>query len=198
MIQYLALLRGINVGGNNVIRMRDLAACFEAQGFTKVATYIQSGNVIFEAEQGEAEALAAKIELALATTFSYQASLVLLSRGQLENIVVQAPKGFGRQPELYRYDVIYLKPPLTATEAIKTVPLKEGVDQAFAGPGALYFSRLISRATASHMSRIIGLPIYQSLTIRNWNTTVKLLELMRRGTTLGPPPSPLRGPQDRL
>jgi uncharacterized protein (DUF1697 family) len=190
MTQCLALLRGINVGGNNVIRMRGLVACFEEQGLTKVVTNIQSGNVIFEAEQGEAEVLAAQLELALATTFSYQASLVLLTREQLESIVVQSPEGFGKQPDLHRYDVIYLKPPLTAAEAIKIVPLRDGVDRAFAGPGALYFSRLISRATASQLSRIIGIPSYQSLTIRNWNTTVRLLELMQRRTSLEPLPSP--------
>ncbi|MCZ7546111.1 MAG: hypothetical protein M5R40_22445 [Anaerolineae bacterium] len=55
---------------------------------------------------------------------------------------------------------------------------KEGVDQAFTGDGALYFTRLISRASQSHLTRIISLPIYQSITIRNWNTTTKLLNMM--------------------
>ncbi|NCP46313.1 MAG: DUF1697 domain-containing protein, partial [Flavobacteriales bacterium] len=50
MNQYLALLRGINVGGNNIIKMVDLKACFEKMGFTDVKTYIQSGNVIFTSD----------------------------------------------------------------------------------------------------------------------------------------------------
>jgi len=58
------------------------------------------------------------------------------------------------------------------------VLVKEGVDQAFAGNGVLYFSRLISRATQSHLTRIIGMPIYQSMTIRNWNTTTRLLKMI--------------------
>lgn len=47
MTRYLALLRGINVGGKNIIKMADLKACFESLGFADVVTYIQSGNVLF-------------------------------------------------------------------------------------------------------------------------------------------------------
>jgi uncharacterized protein (DUF1697 family) len=64
---------------------------------------------------------------------------------------------------------------------MESVTAREGVDRAFAGNGVLYFSRLISRASQSHLTRIIGTPVYQSLTIRNWNTTTKLLEMMRAG-----------------
>ena len=96
----------------------------------------------------------------------------------MKEIVAKAPKGFGSDQDTYRYDVIFLKEPLTAVQAMKSVSTKEGVDQAYSGKGVLYFSRLISRATSSHLTRIIGLPVYQSMTIRNWNTTTKLLNLM--------------------
>ena len=92
----------------------------------------------------------------------------------------QAPPGFGSEPDTYRYDVIFLKEPLTSAEAMQSVSTKDGVDQAFAGNGVLYFSRLISKATQSHLPRIIGLPVYQNMTIRNWNTTTKLLVLMEK------------------
>jgi uncharacterized protein (DUF1697 family) len=61
---------------------------------------------------------------------------------------------------------------------IKTVPVKEGADQAHAGVGVLYFSRLIRKASQSRLSRIVSLPIYQSMTTRNWNTTTKLLRMI--------------------
>jgi uncharacterized protein (DUF1697 family) len=61
---------------------------------------------------------------------------------------------------------------------MQVVRTKEGVDQAFAGDGVLYFSRLISKASQSHLTRIIALPIYQQMTIRNWNTSTRLLSLM--------------------
>lgn len=178
MNQYVSLLRGINVGGKNLIRMAALKACFEAQGFCDVATYIQSGNVLFTCGQSGQAGLAAKIEKALAATFSYKASVVLRSRQQLQKIVGAAPRGFGTQPEKYRYDVIFLKDPLTARSAVRGVPVRAGVDEAFAGSGVLYFSRLISKATQSQLARLTAMPIYQQMTIRNWNTTTKLLRLM--------------------
>jgi uncharacterized protein (DUF1697 family) len=96
----------------------------------------------------------------------------------MKDIVAHAPTGFGSQPATYRYDVIFLKEPLTSSEAMQSVTIKEGVDQAFSGKGVLYFSRLTSRATQSRLTRIISMPIYQSMTIRNWNTTTKLLSMM--------------------
>jgi uncharacterized protein (DUF1697 family) len=178
MSQYLALLRGINVGGKNLIKMSDLAACFQGMGFANVRTYIQSGNVIFQAVETDQAQLARLIEGRLQELFLYQASVVLRSEAEMKEIVAQAPEGFGSDPASFRYDVIFLKPPLTVMEAMKSVSTKEGVDQAFAGHHVLYFSRLILKATQSHLSRIIGLPIYQSMTIRNWNTTTKLLKML--------------------
>jgi len=92
--------------------------------------------------------------------------------------VEHAPDGFGAHPARYRYDVIYLKPPLTAAVAMRAVFTREGVDQAYPGTGVLYFSRLISRASETQLSRLLSLPFYQSMTIRNWNTTTKLLHMM--------------------
>lgn len=178
MSLYIALLRGINVGGKNQIRMTDLAACFTDLGFTDVRTYIQSGNVIFRTDQTDPAQLAARIEEGLSNTFHYQASLVLRSYDQMREVVSEPPAGFGDEPDVYRYDVVFLKAPLTAAEALQQVSPKEGVDQADAGDGVLYFSRLIRKASQSHLTRIIGSPIYQSLTIRNWNTTTKLLAIM--------------------
>ena len=65
---YVALLRGINVGGSNLIRMVALKACFEAKGFRDVATYIQSGNVLFTASRGNQATLTGRIEKALSKT----------------------------------------------------------------------------------------------------------------------------------
>jgi uncharacterized protein (DUF1697 family) len=178
MGRYVALLRGINVGGNNLIKMAALAACFEKHGFENVMTYIQSGNVIFEADASAASKLPQRLEEMLSATFSYRASVVLRSRRELQRIVERAPKGFGAQSDRYRYDVVFLRPPLAAAAAMRVVPTKEGVDQVSPGPGVLYFSRLISKASQSRTSKIVSMPIYQSMTIRNWNTTTKLLQMM--------------------
>jgi uncharacterized protein (DUF1697 family) len=178
MNQYVALLRGINVGGKNLIKMSDLKACFEGLSLVNVRTYIQSGNVLFYADETDKASLTGQLEEGLSRTFHYDSSLALRSEEEMKDIVAQAPKGFGSEPAAYRYDVIFLKEPLSAAEAMQSVTTKEGVDQAFAGDGVLYFSRLISRASQSRLTRIIGLPVYQSMTIRNWNTTTRLLSMM--------------------
>ncbi len=180
---YLALLRGINVGGKNLIKMVDLKACFEDHGFRGVVTYIQSGNVLFESGQSSSAKLTQRIEAMLGAAFDYRASVVLRTRTQMGRIVKQAPDGFGSRPDHYRYDVLFLKAPLTAKVALESVPTREGVDEVYAGTGVLYFSRLISKASQSRLSRIVSMPIYQSMTIRNWNTTVKLLQMMDRSAS---------------
>jgi uncharacterized protein (DUF1697 family) len=177
--QYLALLRGINVGGKNIIRMSDLKACFEANKLENVLTYIQSGNVLFEATESDPVKLVKRVENALSNAFStYKGRIVLCSHAKLKQIVLKAPKGFGTEPQSYRYDVIFLRAPLTAPEAMKSVPAKHGVDEAFIGPDVLYFSRLTARASQSHLARIVALPVYKDMTIRNWNTTTRILSLM--------------------
>ena len=178
---YLALLRGINVGGKNIIKMADLRSCFEAEGFRDVATYIQSGNVIFRSSSIGLRTLTNRIEEMLAVAFDYEASVVMRSRKQMRSVVADAPAGFGEQPQAYRYDVIFLKAPLTATAAMEGVPTRPGVDDAWAGSGVLYFCRRIDLASRSYLSRLASMPLYLRVTVRNWNTTTRLLELMDQG-----------------
>lgn len=177
---YLALLRGINVGGNNLIKMADLKVCFEDMGFTDVVTYIQSGNVLFQAASQNPDILTTKIETALSKKFNSKIRVVAVSHKELQDVVKNAPRGFGKNPAIYRYDVIFLKKPLTTDEVLKSVTIKEGVDQVYGGKDVVFFSRLIKKATQSRLPRIISLPIYQNMTIRNWNTTTKLLGLMEK------------------
>jgi uncharacterized protein (DUF1697 family) len=146
-------------------------------GLGDVATYIQSGNVAFTAADSGADKLARRIEAALAATFGGAVKVFLRSRKQLRDIVARAPAGFGTQPARYRYLVIFLKAPLTAAAVIKSVVPKPGVDRVHGGAGVVYFTRLTSKATQSRFSKIVSLPIYQDMTIRNWNTTTALLRL---------------------
>lgn len=178
MRQYAALLRGINVGGNNIIKMVDLKACFEGMGFTNVRTYIQSGNVLFWAVELDRVRLTSQIEQALSAAFDYESVVVVRSGEGMKAVVAQAPEGFGDEPDAFRYDVIFLKGSLSSAEVIATVPTKPGVDAIYAGEGVVYFSRLTARASSSRLSRIVSMPIYQSMTIRNWRTTNKLVEMI--------------------
>jgi len=179
-MRYVALIRGINVGGKNPIKMTELKICCEQQGLREVATYIQSGNVVFTAGARSGE-IAGRLEAALATRFACRTAVMLRTHEEMETIVGRAPKGFGRQPDKYRYDVIFLGGPLTPKETLAKVATRAGVDQAFAGVGVLYFSRLIAKASQSQLARIMSLPIYKSMTIRNWRTTTTLLQMMAGG-----------------
>jgi uncharacterized protein (DUF1697 family) len=175
-VLYLALLRGVNVGGKNLVKMADLRVACEEIGFAEVATYIQSGNVLFRARRQKREELAARIESELSRRFDAALRVVLLTHAQLREVVEGAPDEFGAEP--YKCDVIFLRKPLTASKAISVVETREGVDKASAGRGALYFSRLASKASSSRLSKLVALPEYQDMTIRSWSTTTKLLDLM--------------------
>jgi len=179
-MQYISLLRGINVGGNNIIKMSDLKSAFGEMGFENVKTYIQSGNVIFSSNKKDISEIEKSIERTLSERFNYVSKVVLISCGQLENIVKNAPEDFGSNPEEYRYDVLFLKSPLTAEEALSKIIIREGVDRVNAGEGVLYFSRLISKAGQSYLNKIIGTAVYKEMTIRNWNTATKLLGLCKK------------------
>ncbi|HKY56532.1 MAG TPA: DUF1697 domain-containing protein [Aeromicrobium sp.] len=175
---HVALLRGINVGGRNAVPMKELVTCVSAGDYADVATYIQSGNVLFTTGQSDARAIEVDLEQRIERHFGFRVPVVVRSRVELDATVESAPAGFGG-PD-HRCDVIFLKHPLTADDAFDALPPPvEGVDQSWKGPaGCLYFARLSAKASKSRLSRITSSPIYPSITIRNWNTTTKLQRLL--------------------
>jgi uncharacterized protein (DUF1697 family) len=172
----VALLRGINVGGRNKLPMKDLVAHLSEAGYDDVSTYIQSGNVFF-ARTGKPRDIESDLTRLIHERFGFDVPVVVQSQAEVAKVVAEAPAGFG-DPE-HRCDVIFLKHPLSAAEAMASMPTpREGVDQVWPGPGVIYFSRLDAQASKSRLSRITASPIYPSITIRNWNTTRKLHELL--------------------
>lgn len=160
--------------------MADLQECFASLGFAAVRTYIQSGNVLFRTGEKRAS-LTTRIEETLAAAFDYRAKVVLRSHRQLRETVSRAPEDFGTDPDSYRYDVLFLKEALKPAAAVKEIPVREDVDRVWPGKGVVYASRLVARATQSRLSRLAGMPIYQEMTIRNWNTTTALLRMLEEG-----------------
>jgi len=181
MGSYAALLRGINVGGSNVIRMDDLKKAFEELKFSDVKTYIASGNVIFGSGETDKIKLTCLIEKKLLEKFGAVIPLVIVGFKEFKRIIGQAPEGFGKESKTRRYDLWFLKEPLSAKEVLQLVKPKEGVDTITGGSGVVYASRLISLAGKSRLIRVNKLPIYQLITVRSWNTGVKLLRLMETG-----------------
>ncbi len=175
--RYVALLRGINVGGRNIISMADLRGAFDAAGYGAVRTYIQSGNVLFESDAAP-RSLEVDLEGRLEQRFGLPLVVVVRSLAALRSIAANAPEGFGTQPGTYHSDVIFLKAPLTPKQALSVVRLRDEVDQVWPGPGVVYFARLSERRTQSKMGRLTSTPEYQRMTIRTWTTTTKLLDLL--------------------
>lgn len=177
---YLALLRGINVGGKNKVPMAQLKACLEELGCENVQTYIASGNVLFTSDKSGSQ-LVAEIEAALPKKFKLDSDLIkilLLSLAQLQQVVDQAPKGFGTERETYHTDVIFLMG-IPAPEAFAIFNPKEGVDKVWQGDRAIYSQRVSALRTKSRLSSIMASPLYKSMTIRTWGTVTKLLGLMK-------------------
>jgi uncharacterized protein (DUF1697 family) len=178
-MKYLILLRGINVGGKNMIPMAGLKKCLEELGFLNVSTYIASGNVIVESDKPIDE-IKSQIEKALPESFKLDNELIkvlVLTRNQLQAVVDNKPEGFGEQPEKYHSDAIFLM----GISPASVMPLfnpREGVDKVWPGDGVVYSQRLSSQRTKSRLSKIMAAPAYKSMTIRNWSTTTKLLEMM--------------------
>ena len=181
MNTYVILMRGINVGGKNKVPMADLKKCLEELGLSKVSTYIASGNVILESNKPAGQ-IKTQIEKALPKSFKLDSKLIkvlVLSRDQLQAVVKNKPEGFGEQPEKYHSDTIFLMG-IDLAQAMSVFDPREGVDKVWPGDSVIYSQRLSSLRTKSRLSKIVGTPAYQSMTIRSWSTTTKLLELLTK------------------
>ncbi|MDR0374400.1 MAG: DUF1697 domain-containing protein [Treponema sp.] len=176
---YVALLRGINVGGNNIIKMSELKIIFEKMDLFDVQTYIQSGNVVFNAFGKDKLKLVGKIEKKLSETLNNEAKVSLLALPEMDEIIGRKPYRYGEEDEKYKYDIIFFIEPLTAKEAIKGIRARESVDEAYEGNKVIYFRRLKEKIAKTYLTKIIGTPIYKYMTLRNWNTTEKLFNLMK-------------------
>lgn len=176
-MKYVALLRGINVGGKNKVAMSELKACFETLGHTNVTTYINSGNVIFSSSDISAHALQTALARQLKNTLGFPILAVVISEPTYHEIIRQIPKGFGSQPLKYHSDVVFLID-VSVPEVMAEMEVHPEVDKAWAGQHAVYYQRLSAKRTKSRLSKVVMKPIYKSLTIRSWNTAVKLDALL--------------------
>jgi uncharacterized protein (DUF1697 family) len=166
------------------IRVTGLKKCLEELGFSKVSTYIASGNVIVASDK-RPDAIQAQIEKALPERFKLDSEIIrvlVLTRKQLQDVIENKPKGFGEHPEKYHSDAIFLMG-IDVAEAMSVFDPREGVDNVWPGDGVIYSQRLSAQRTKSRLNKIVGTPAYQSMTIRNWNTTTKLLKLLEEMDT---------------
>lgn len=177
-MKYLALLRGINVGGKSLIKMVELKDALTAAGFENVRTYIQSGNVMFESKENDKEVLSRKLSENIFESFALEVDCVVFTDKQWRDIVQAAPDWWG-QDDTWKHNVLVM----TSVHDMKRVleeigELRTGVEKVETDLGVLYQSISWKDFSKARSGRIASLPIYKQMTVRNYNTSVKLAELL--------------------
>lgn len=173
---YVALLRGINVGGNNIINMKLLKQTFEQAGMTSVTTYINSGNIIFAADYPQ-EDLPELLEQAIQKDFSLSIKVLIRSLDEIRTVMEALPDSWSNDDKL-RSDVMFLWDEADDESVLGKLPLKPGIGTLLYVPGAVLYSVERENVIQSAMAKLIGSTVYKLMTVRNVNTTRKIYQLM--------------------
>lgn len=175
-MKYIALLRGVNVGGNNKVPMADLKNCFEAAGLENVRTYINSGNVLFESTKGNAVKLAKLCSEIMAERFRFPINCVVIAHDDYAAMVASAPSYWGDEDK--RSDALFLIPPVTGQQVLAAVgPINNEFEWLDVRDGVVFWTLRKSHITRGRLPRMIGGEVYKQLTIRGSSTVRKLLSL---------------------
>lgn len=178
-MKYVALLRGINVGGNSLIKMDALKAAFEKTGHTNVRTLIASGNVIFDSDEKNQEKLAKTLEEAVMKTFNVSSRVLVLSEKEMKTVLAEIPASWKKVNDLRMY-VCFIFPTMKPKDAAHEVPVKDGIDVVDVGKNVLYLSTKMQGITKSGLSKMVGTKMYKEMTMRNFNTTKRIVEMMEK------------------
>lgn len=176
-MKYVAFLRGINVGGKNIIKMADLKQMFAILGIKDALTYIQSGNVIFSSNDDEAS-LISKIELAIQQTFNMAVPVILRTINDLELIIRNNPftdiEHMNRISEIDNF-YIFLFSRILSTPDIECVSLYRGVGNCKVVGRDMYvlFDSSIRNSKLANALPKIKIPV----TSRNMKTIIKIVEI---------------------
>ena len=175
--KFVALLRGINVGGKNLIAKEELRQSFEALGFSNVRTYIQSGNILFRSNKTSTKALTKTIEQGLSARFDYAARAVILPDQHYKQAVHSAPDGWGND-DTKKHNALFIMGNLTPGDVMAALPSpKANIETVTCGLNVVFWSISRESLTKSIFMKLPANPIYQEVTIRNHNTVLKLLRL---------------------
>ncbi len=176
---FVALLRGVNVGGNNMISMSALKKSFESMGFANVSTYINSGNIIFETKEKDARKLEKKIEQMMSRDYQLESKVVVRSFSEMEKLVQSLPRSWGADSS-WRYNVIFLRHTIDSEDILAELPANSEVEEVLYRPGTLLWSAQAEQMSQTKMSKLSSRKKFQDMTVRNLNTTKKLYELMKK------------------
>ena len=175
---YLALLRGINVGGKNKLPMKDLCEIFVAAGCDNVRTFIQSGNIIFCSSRSAPTQLPGLITSAIAKRFGYQIPIVLRTAEQMTNVLGNNPflQAGAAEEELHVMFLADLPNPLR----VKELDPDRSPPDRFAVRGQEIYLHLPNGVADSKLTNsYFDSKLATSSTGRNWRTVTKLCELVK-------------------
>lgn len=181
-MRYVSLLRGINVGGNALIRMPALKECYEAAGFTNVKTYIQSGNVLFDAPKEDPLIIAKKITSIIEKAFQLDVSALVIAKNAYVAMIDAVPKAWGEKQD-WKYNLLFLIPPYEIDDIIHDIgELKPDIEVMEVGKGVIYQAVLLSSFGRATTGKLASRVSYKKMTVRNWNTARKLRALLDEET----------------
>jgi uncharacterized protein (DUF1697 family) len=176
---YAALLRGINVGGNNMVAMKALKERFERLGFQDVVTYINSGNVVFRSPEASARAIEQMVDDLLQRHFGVPGRTVVRTQPEMARLVKTIASTWEIDPA-WRYNVVFLRHSIDSPKVLDGIDLQPDIERVVYCPGTLLWSARASTVTRTAMLKLVSRPIYRDMTVRNVNTTRKVYELMNR------------------
>jgi uncharacterized protein (DUF1697 family) len=178
---FVALLRGVNVGGNNMISMKSLKESFETLGFVNVSTYINSGNIIFQSKEADPRKLERKIEQMLSSDYQLDSKVVLRSLSEMEKLMNDLPRSWNEDSS-WRYNVIFLRYSIDSEKILTELPANSDIEQVVYRPGALLWSTQATQMSQSQLGKLSSRKTFRDMTVRNLNTTRKLYELMKKAS----------------
>jgi len=176
---FVALLRGVNVGGKNNLSMSALKTNLSKAGFEDVTTYINSGNVLFTSSQTDARKLETNIERLLTTQHKLECKVVVRSLSEMKKLVESLPASW-KGDESWAHNVMFLRRSIDSKDVLKELAPKPEIDKVLYRPGAVLWSARRSDIKRSTMNKLSSRKIFQHMTVRNPNTTRKLYELMKK------------------
>ena len=178
MNKYVALMRGINVGGNNKVEMKKLKLIFESLGYCNVSTYINSGNVIFDTEKEEGK-LVIEIEKTLKKNFGFEIKCLIRDQENIIKINKKIPKEWKNDTE-QKTDILFLWDEFQNKKTLELIATNPVVDNLLYIDGTIIWNVRRSDYTKSGMKKFIGTKVYKNMTARNVNTVLKLGEMMNK------------------
>lgn len=177
MKTHLALLRGINVSGHNMIKMDALKAILEAVGFVNVTTYIQSGNVFVDSEEDHGATVGFKIRQEIYKAFGHEVPVVVIGMDDLQACFQNNPFLNEKNVDAKKLYVTFVSKELTpnAIHDLKMSQIKP--DEAAIDSSRIYIKYAIGAGKTRLDQKYIEKKLNVTATMRNWNTVTKLLEM---------------------